>query len=1154
MSTDALSLADDAVALVRTWLADPAAGRPDPGARRLAALLHDPDGLEFAVEFIDGVVRPEDPAVAARAFHRLAAHPPAFLSPTLRTGVRVGGAMAPLLPGAVVPAGRAALRALVAHLLLDADGGRLTRGLRRLRAAGATPNVNLLGEAVLGPHQAARRVAGIGRLLARGDVDHLSVKVSAAVAPHAPWAFDEAVDEVVETLAPLYAQAAARGTLLTLDMEEYRDLDLTLAVFRRLLERPGLRGLVAGVVLQAYLPDAAPAYDELAAWAGARVAAGGAPVRVRLVKGANLPMERVDAQMHGWPVATWSSKRETDTAYLRLIDRALTPERLAAVRVGVAGHNLFDVAHALLLARARGVAGAVELEMLLGMAPAQADAVRRAAGGLLLYTPVVARADADSAIAYLVRRLDEGASPDNFLASALRLADDEAAFALEERRFREALAALDEPVPASHRAATPIGTGDAGTVQPTDPAAAGRTTGSSGGGFRNAPDSDPSVAATRAWARDILRRAPRSDLGRAVVAAATLADEAALSAVLDTVAAATPAWAALGAAARAEILLRAADALERRRGDLIEVMVAEGGKTFDQADPEVSEAVDHARHDAELAVAAAELDGAVLDPFRVTLVVPPWNFPLAIPAGSTLAALASGSAVVLKPSRRTPRTAALLVEALHEAGVPREVLAFAPVAGPALGSRLVADPRVDQVLLTGGYETAEAFRALRPGLRLLAETSGKNAIVVTPSADLDLAARDVAASAFGHAGQKCSAASLVILVGQVARSRRFRDQLLDAVDGMRVGEAWDPRTRLGPLVAPAEGKLLDALTHLAPGEAWVRTPRRLDAEGRLWTPGVKTTYPGSSFHVTECFGPVLGVLTARDLDEALAIQNAVPFGLTAGLHSLDADEVAHWVDRVEAGNLYVNRGTTGAIVRRQPFGGWRRSVVGPGAKLGGPSTVLAVSSFRRSQAAHDEPPDAPAAGIVSAFGARGPEVAAFLRRSAASDRRAWADEYGVVRDASGLAAERNALRYRPVPVTVRASAGTEPADVARVVLAGLSVRAPLTLSLAAPLAPDEKAALVAAGVDLRVEDEDALTRRAASMHDERVRLVGGSAATLLEAVGGRPDLTVHDHPVTESGRVEALPFVREQAIAITAHRFGSPSRIVDAVPLTAPSR
>ena len=1075
------------------------------------------------------MVRPEDRTVAAKAFRRLAGHPPAFLSAALRAGIWVGGNSAPIAPELVVPTGRAALRRLVGHLLLDAEGPKLAQRLQSLRASGATPNVNLLGEAVLGPQQAAGRLDGIARLAGRADVDHVSVKVSATVAPHAPWAFDEAVAEIVERLALLYARAS--GTLITLDMEEYRDLDLTLAVFRRLLDRPEMRWRTAGVVLQAYLPDALPAYEELALWAGRRVAAGGAPVRVRLVKGANLPMERVDAEMHGWPLATWASKRETDTAYLRLLDRALTPSRASAVRVGVAGHNLFDIATALLLARSRGVG--VEIEMLLGMAPAQAEAVQREAGGLLLYTPVVAKSDADSAIAYLVRRLDEGSSPENFLASAFRLGDDEAAFALEERRFRESVAALDEGAPASHRAAGPPATGP---------------------GFRNAADSDPALSTTRAWARGILQRAPGSTLGSDAVAAATLRREAAVSRAVKTARAAGPHWAGIGAQARAEILMRAADVLERRRVDLNEVMVAEAGKTFDQADPEVSEAVDHARHDAELAVAAAHLDGAALDPYPVSLVVPPWNFPLAIPAGSTLGALAAGSAVVLKPSRRTARTAALLVDALYEAGVPRDVLTFAPVADPALGSRLVADERIDQVLLTGGYETAEAFRSMRPGLRLLAETSGKNAIVVTPSADLDLAARDIAASAFGHAGQKCSAASLVIIVGKVATSKRFRDQLLDAIDAIRVGEAWDPATRMGPLIAPAEGKLLDALTHLAPGESSVRRPQRLDPAGRLWSPGVKTTFAGSSFHMTECFGPVLGVLVAPDLDAAIEMQNAVPFGLTAGLHSLDADEVKHWVDRVEAGNLYVNRGITGAIVRRQPFGGWKRSVVGPGAKLGGPNTVLAMTSFRRSEAAHDEPRDTVVgvAALLKAFAARGPAVDGFLRRSAASDQRAWADEYGVVRDATGLAAERNAFRYRPVPVTVRAAAGADPADVARVLLAGLTVHAPLALSLADRLQPDETVAVRAAGIDLRVEDDAAWARRAAGLPDGRVRLVGGSASALLEAAGGRPDLTVHDHPVTESGRVEGLPFLREQAIAITAHRFGTPSRIVDAVPLTAP--
>ena len=323
---------------------------------------------------------------------------------------------------------------------------------------------------------------------------------------------------------------------------------------------------------------------------------------------------------------------------------------------------------------------------------------------------------------------------------------------------------------------------------------------------------------------------------------------------------------------------------------------------------------------------------------------------------------------MLKPARRTARTAAVLAEILWEAGVPREVLPFVVLGDSALGEVLIADERVDQVILTGGFETAELFRSFRPGLKLLAETSGKNAMIVTPNADLDLAVRDVAASAFGHAGQKCSAVSLAILVGSVADSARFREQLLDAVRSMPVGEAADPATRMGPLIAPAEGKLLDALTRLGEGESWLLEPRRLDETGRLWSPGIKTgVRPGSEFHLTEYFGPVLGIIEARTLDEALELQNAVDYGLTAGLHSLDAGEIAHWLDRVEAGNLYVNRGTTGAIVQRQPFGGWKRSVVGPGAKAGGPNYLLGLGTVRRLRGDGD-----------------------LLARAAASDRRAWA--------------------------------------------------------------------------------------------------------------------------------------------------------------------
>jgi RHH-type proline utilization regulon transcriptional repressor/proline dehydrogenase/delta 1-pyrroline-5-carboxylate dehydrogenase len=1124
------ALADAVVAQVRTWLAD-AAGLPvDSSAQRLAGLLQDPAGLDFAVGFVDGVVRPEDRRVAARTLARLARRPPKFLAPPLRAAIRLGGLAAPILPGIVVPIARAVLRRMVAHLVIDAKDPGLGRALGGIRARGMRPNVNLLGEAVLGAREAAKRLDGTARLLARDDVDYVSIKVSATVAPHSPWAFDEAVDDIVVALTPLFelAAAAPRPKFINLDMEEYKDLDLTIAVFQRILDAPHLTGLEAGIVLQAYLPDALGAYLRLQEWASRRRAAGGAGIKVRVVKGANLPMERVDASLHDWPLATWHRKQDSDTNYKRVLDAALRPERIDDVRIGVAGHNLFDLAFAKHLAAARGVEGGVEFEMLLGMAPAQAEVVRRDVGGLLLYTPVVAAADFDSAIAYLVRRLEEGASQENFMSAVFELADSDALFERERTRFLASLDALDADVPPAHR--------DQDRTAPFDEIVRE---------FRNAPDSDPSIAVNRGWAREILGRVPTSELGRATVAASVVGDATALSElVAATVAAAGP-WADLGATGRAAILRRAGMLLERRRGDLIEVMAAEAGKTFDQADPEVSEAIDFANYYAERALDLDRIDGASFVPARLTVVVPPWNFPVAIPAGSTLASLASGSATILKPSRRSARSAAVLAETLWEAGVPRDVLRFVQLGDPALGERLIADTRVDQVILTGGFETAEQFRGFRPGLKLLAETSGKNAMVVTPSADLDLAARDVAASAFGHAGQKCSAVSLAILVGSVADSERFRAQLLDAVGSLTVGDPADPASRMGPLIEPAEGKLRKALTTLDPGESWLLEPRQLDESGKLWSPGIKTgVRAGSEFHRVEYFGPVLGILRARDLDEALELQNAVDYGLTAGIHSLDAGEVASWVDRVEAGNLYVNRGTTGAIVQRQPFGGWKKSVVGPGTKAGGPNYLFGLGSFRSAEAAPFDGALPEAIESLVARFANGEQ--AFLRRAAGSDARAMAEEFGVSRDVSDLSAERNAFRYRPVPVIVRADHLAAPAEVARVVLAGLAAGAPVTVSV-----PEGWDTTPFAGLAVRVEDEAAWLASARRLRDARIRLVGGSAATLLESIGGRPDVAVHDGPVTEAGRIEILPFLREQAISVTGHRFGTPSPLVEAVPLTA---
>ncbi|MGB3730415.1 bifunctional proline dehydrogenase/L-glutamate gamma-semialdehyde dehydrogenase [Microbacterium sp.] len=1138
--SDLAELADDAVALVKKWLVESRAVPVDAAGQRLAGVLRDPNGLDFTVGFVDGVVRPEDLKVAAAKLKELVPLTPAFLPAIMRGAIGLGGATATMLPGVVVPSARAVLRQMVRHLIVDARDEKLGAAIKHIRETqGVDLNVNLLGEAILGQDEAVRRLEGTRRLLLRDDVDYVSIKVSSTVAPHSPWAFDEAVAHAIKALHPLYEIAVnpKRGPkkFINLDMEEYKDLDLTIAVFTGILDRPEFKSLEAGIVLQAYLPDSLAAMMHLQEWAAARVAAGGAPIKVRIVKGANLPMETVDAESHGWPLATWSSKQESDSSYKGVLNYALQPEHIGNVRIGIAGHNLFDIALAWLLASKRGVTSGIEFEMLLGMATAQAQVVKRTVGSLLLYTPVVHPDEFDVAIAYLIRRLEEGASQENFMSAVFDLDADPTLFEREKDRFLASVAGIPTEVPGPNR-----------TQNRQLPAAPALRD-----GFVNTPDTDPSLKANRDWADAIRSRMVASKLGDDTVAANTLTTAEQVAERIAAGVAAGEAWRALGADGRAEILHRAGDVLEARRAELLEVMGSEAGKVIEQGDPEVSEAIDFAHYYAESARKLAHVDGAEQHAVGLTVVTPPWNFPVAIPAGSTLSALATGSPVIIKPARQARRSGAVMVEALWEAGVPRDVLQYVQLDGRSLGEKLVSDPAVGRVILTGGYETAELFRGFRADLPLLAETSGKNAIIVTPSADLDLAAKDVAYSAFGHAGQKCSAASLVVLVGSAAKSERFRRQLIDAVGSYEVGAPEDGSNRIGPLIGPAEGKLLSALTELHPGQSWMLEPHKLDEVGRLWTPGIREGVKrGSEFHRVEYFGPVLGVMTADTLAEAIDIVNDIDYGLTSGIHSLDEYEIQQWLAGIQAGNVYVNRGTTGAIVQRQPFGGWKKAAVGAGSKAGGPNYLVGLSEWTDAPARSTTKLDALGASALKLVEG---DDEAWLRGALATDIDAWNAEFGVVRDATGLVTEQNALRYQAVPVTVRYE-GERVAEVVRVAAAGVRAGSHVTVSTASALPAAVVTWLGAHDVTVVTEDAAAWAAHAQRLAATagRVRVIGTTALATAEAVHGSPSLAIYANPVVSAGRVELLTFLREQAVSVTAHRFGTPHRYE--IPLLDPVR
>ncbi len=1020
---------------------------------QMARMMGDAAGKAFTLAMVDRVFRSRNPAhQAARLRGFLRAHGvPRYLPRHQRLMLAAGATAARLAPAAVMSAMEGQLRRSSGRVILAGEPGPLNRYLAERRAGGTRVNLNHLGEAILGEAEAAGRMRAVLDHLANPAVDYVSVKISAIYSQINVVDWDATLAVIKDRLRTLYRAAAPAGKFVNLDMEEYRDLELTLAAFQQVLDEPEFRSFTAGIVLQAYLPDSWDVQQRLTAWAQRRMAAGGAAIKLRLVKGANLAMESVEAQLHGWNPAPYAAKAQTDANYRRMLEYGCQPAHAAAVRLGVASHNLFDVALALVLREELGVGDRVELEMLEGMANHQARAVQGRAGGLLVYAPAVKRADFITAMAYLVRRLDENTSPDNFLHDLFDLSPGTPAWARQLDRF---VAGWEG------RAAAPTGSRRSRPgPAPTD------------GSFHNEPDTDWS----RAEGRDGLRRS---------LAAWRSPEPVALDPVDGVLARAVhaqPAWAAIGPDARGAVLRRAADAMAAARFDTIAQMVHEGKKAAAEADVEVSEAIDFARYAAATVAAGAALG--------VVVVTPPWNFPYAIPAGGVTAALAGGNAVFLKPAPETVGVARRLAEHLWAGGVPRDVLQFYPCDDGDVGRALVTDARTSAVVLTGGYETARLFLGWRPSLRLYAETSGKNAMIVTAQADRDLAIKDLVRSAFGHSGQKCSAASLGILEAEVYDDPAFARALRDAAASLKVGPATDLGSVVTPLIRPPGPDLLRALTTLDPGQQWLLEPRVDPADSCLWSPGIKLgVTPGGWFHQTECFGPVLGLMRAADLGEAIAIQNDTPFGLTGGIHSLDDAEVERWRAAVRVGNAYVNRPITGAVVRRQPFGGWKRSSLGPGAKAGGPNyTGLFVTP--------------PAASGADNY------------------RRCWDEYFAVDHDPSGLACESNALRYRACRGVVLRVASEDDAAVSPARSAAAVCSVPLHLSVASR------------------ETEADLAARLPTLAAEFLRTDGRPGDALLSAAYDA-GLNWIDAPLSPDGRVELPRWLREQSVSQTRHRYG----------------
>ena len=1016
-----------------------------------------------------------------------------------RIELRALSIFGPAIPSVTADAVKTRLRHEASPFVLDTTPETLAARLAAQRQTGARINLNQLGEAVLGEAEAQRHVDTYLELLERPDIDAISVKLSGVYSQVNVFAFDSVVNVVTRRLKPVLERACERNKLVYFDMEAFQDLELTEAVFTRLAEDRDLLGAQMGIALQAYLPDTMATVNRLLEVAHVHSTAGGFPLRFRLVKGANLAAEIVEASQHRLSVPVYPEKSLVDANFKRLLQHLFRSAFAASIRVGVGSHNLFDQCYALLLAQQRGLSEMIQLEMLEGMATSVGRVLGKLSGGVFIYAPTVAPEHMPAAIAYLVRRLDENTSPENFLSRSVAMKPGDAAFVEQSEAFLQALELSSRPTVDSYRQQ------DRSKVPADRPAARLR--------FDNAADTDftrrhnrQHFARQLAWAQSVnhvvMPRIDGQDLEGETAAGfdpsrpgieayvVQLANAEDIERALRVAERAAPLWAQTPASVRMQMVDRVADELEKVRAELVALMVLDAGKRVQEADIEVSEAVDFARF---YASAFGESEARFeLVPRGPVVVTPPWNFPLAIPLSGCLAALVTGNPVILKPAPETPLVARAAAEACWRAGIPTDTLQFV-LCRDEVASPLITDTRIATVVLTGATNTARSFLRIRPDLHLLAETGGKNAAYVSSLSDRDLAIGSIVHSAFGHAGQKCSALSLLVLEEEVYHDETFRRTLVDATSSLHVGSAWDPVSFVTPLIRPPEGPLSRVLDHGQAGAKWALTPRRASDNPQLISPGILwDVEPGSYVHRTELFGPLLAVLRARDLEHGLAIMNATAYGLTAGFFGLSESEQERFVAGMDAGNLYVNRAITGAVVGRQPFGGRKASSFGPGAKAGGPGYLL--------QFCHVRP-----RAIAAASLAKGPlpELRELLPE----------------RPGTPVVGEANWLRYQPAPTWLLVGADASELDILRV-----------------------RRALDLAGVHVQQLNlqSDEWIEELGYGHIRRARVLGRMPEGLLERAA-ELDITLIADPVEDDPAVEILHYVMEQTVSVSYHRYGNVS-------------
>ncbi|EAJ0234974.1 aldehyde dehydrogenase family protein [Campylobacter upsaliensis] len=1067
-----------------------------------------------------------------------------------------------LSPNLSVPFFISHLRNDTKAMVLDADENFLAPHItKRKNEQNITLNVNLIGEEVLGEAESKYRMQKYEEALKSSYITYISIKITTIFSQINIIDFDYSKDEVVKRLDKLYALALEEqnrqgvSKFINLDMEEFRDLELTVAAF---MESVGKFDIKAGIVLQAYIPDSYEYLKKLLAFSKERVLKGMQPIKIRFVKGANMESEETIASQRGWELPTFERKIDTDSNYNKMLDLVLEDENYKYINVGIASHNIFEIAYAYTRIKEAGASESFTFEMLEGMS-LQCSYELSKMHDLILYAPVCDEAHFNNAIAYLVRRLDENTSEDNFMRYFFNLKVGSKEWEEQKSLFLNALEGIKTLDNTTHRKQNRT------KIQDTPSSYITKT-------FTNESDTDFILSQNRLWAQNIKAKYEnlqnydvcpvalgldftkenlqslevKDKIQNRTIGTAYLAGENELKAALEV--AKNSNFTQKSSDEIYSILAKVAELMRERRGDLIGIAALETGKTFLEIDPEVSEAIDFVEfYPHSLETLKKQNPNTAFKPKGIGVTIAPWNFPVGISVGTIAAPLAAGNVVLYKPSSLSMLTGYKLCECFWDAGIPKDALIFLPAKGSDISKYILSDEAVKFSILTGGEDTAYAMLEANPTLLLSAETGGKNATIVSKFADRDSAVKNIIHSAFSNSGQKCSATSLLVLEDEVYKDEEFKKALVDAAASLAVGSPFAFKNKLGALCDKPSEKLTKAINELEAGEEWVLKPQFINDNAHLMTPGIKYGVKKGAFtHMNELFAPLLSVIRAKDLKEAIELVNATGYGLTAGFESLDEREWEYFHTHIEAGNIYINKPTTGAIVLRQPFGGVKKSAIGFGRKVG---IYNYITQFMDIEAKADTNLlDSPLANALEKLSKASDESIQATLANATLMAKSYAyhykHEFSVARDYVNIRGEDNLFSYTRIKnLAFRVCEQDSLQDILGVIIGchtlGLSPLVSYDSTQSSIIKELKKICkAVDLGADFVEENEEQFIAKISKFERIRYHAKADKNSPLYQATAKEAKIIIRDKPLL-NGRFELLFYHNEKALSVSYHRYGN---------------